>query len=90
MAKHADVCEHVGDVDSIRVSGDAWIPLARVSVPETNTPAGEEAKKTFEGIILSGSIFYELVTTDSDGCTFAGVWFCITNINDHMRTLGYK
>ena len=90
MAKHAAICEQVEDGDTIRISGDASIRLARVSAPETSTPAGEEAKKALEGMILSKPIVYEIVTTDSDDRIVAEVWFEITNINDHMRTLGYK
>ncbi len=90
MAKLAAICEQVEDGDTMRISGGGRIRLARVNAPETDTPAGQEAKQALEGLVLSKPIVYESVETDTDGRTVAEVWFEITNINDHMRSLGFK
>jgi endonuclease YncB( thermonuclease family) len=90
MAKIAIICVGVISGDTFNTNRLVRMRLARVNAPPINTVEGQYAKALLESLILAKFINYDIVAEDAYGRAVAEVWVDKINVNDVMRTAGYR
>ena len=81
-------CLYVRDGGTFRTSGDIWVRLARVRIPEEGESGYDKAKSILESLILSKPITYRHFGIFRN-CLVAEVWCGGENANDAMIGHGY-
>jgi len=88
--KKSTICVGVISGDTFNTNREVRMRLARVNVPPINTPEGQYAKELLEALILAKFINCDIFGEDASGHSVAEVWVNKINVNDAMRTAGYR
>jgi endonuclease YncB( thermonuclease family) len=88
--KKSTICVSVISGDTFNTNREVRMRLARVNVPSINTPEGQYAKELLESLILAKFINCDIFGEDAYGRPVVEVWVNKINVNDSMRTAGYR